>query len=260
MALQAQEAPSPYLALWNRVEAFDADELDLAFASQDVVKAQLLRDHAPRRRRRRLPGVPRGDAGARCARHACTTGGSARRASRSTDTEALVPDLLAFAATPRRNDEVEAWLEARFGEPEAADLVGHPPVRAVRPRHDRRRVVVRPRRPTSGRTSRAGPATRPRPSGTWSAATSRRSGRRRPPTSRQFSTIYRAAGPGGRPRARRRAGDARRARRTAGRRPGRSPARRGHARAATAAADVGQRAARLQGPRRGSSRPTTGVT
>ena len=33
------------------------------------------------------------------------------------DTVALVPDLLDFAASPRRNDEVEAWLEARFGEP-----------------------------------------------------------------------------------------------------------------------------------------------
>ena len=43
VALQAQEAPSPYLALWNRVAGFDPDELQRAFADQRVVKAQLFR-------------------------------------------------------------------------------------------------------------------------------------------------------------------------------------------------------------------------
>ena len=43
VALQAQEAPSPYIALWNRVAAFDPEELDQGFADQTVVKAQLMR-------------------------------------------------------------------------------------------------------------------------------------------------------------------------------------------------------------------------
>lgn len=42
-ALQAQEAASPYLALWNRVAAFDPATLDRAFASHEVVKASLMR-------------------------------------------------------------------------------------------------------------------------------------------------------------------------------------------------------------------------
>jgi hypothetical protein len=33
------------------------------------------------------------------------------------DAKALVPDLLAFMATPRTNADVEAWIKERFGEP-----------------------------------------------------------------------------------------------------------------------------------------------
>src|SRR6478736_1764080 len=40
---QAQEAASPYLALWSRVAAFDPGELHRAFADQRIVKAQLFR-------------------------------------------------------------------------------------------------------------------------------------------------------------------------------------------------------------------------
>src|SRR5829696_7437061 len=43
VALQAQEAASPYLALWNRVAGFDAADLDAAFAEHAVVKAALMR-------------------------------------------------------------------------------------------------------------------------------------------------------------------------------------------------------------------------
>ena len=43
VALQAQEAPSPYLALWNRLAGFDPADLDAAFARKIVVKATLLR-------------------------------------------------------------------------------------------------------------------------------------------------------------------------------------------------------------------------
>jgi winged helix DNA-binding protein len=39
VALQAQAAASPYLALWNRLDRFDPADLDAAFADQAVVKA-----------------------------------------------------------------------------------------------------------------------------------------------------------------------------------------------------------------------------
>ena len=116
VALQAQEPPSPYLALWNRVEGFDPAELDAAFAAQAVVKSQLFRitlhavaadDYPPfheamqvtlrsaRLNDRRFRGE-----------------GVSIKA-----TDALIPELRAFAAEPRTNAEVEAWLEARFGGP-----------------------------------------------------------------------------------------------------------------------------------------------
>ncbi|HEX5014793.1 MAG TPA: winged helix DNA-binding domain-containing protein [Candidatus Limnocylindrales bacterium] len=116
VALQAQEAPSPYIALWNRVAGFEADDLDRAFAEQTVVKTQLMRVT--------LHAV---DAVDYPAFHEAMepTLRSARlydRRFRSEgvsieDTKALVPDLLDFTATPRSNADVERWLEERFGEP-----------------------------------------------------------------------------------------------------------------------------------------------
>ena len=38
-AMQAQSPASPYLALWNRIAAFDPADLDRAFADQSIVKA-----------------------------------------------------------------------------------------------------------------------------------------------------------------------------------------------------------------------------
>jgi hypothetical protein len=43
MALQAQEPAAPYLALWNRIEGFDANDLDRALADGAIVKASLFR-------------------------------------------------------------------------------------------------------------------------------------------------------------------------------------------------------------------------
>ena len=43
VALQAQEAASPYIALWTRLAGFDPADLDRAFAEHSVVKAQLMR-------------------------------------------------------------------------------------------------------------------------------------------------------------------------------------------------------------------------
>jgi hypothetical protein len=43
LALQAQEPAAPYLALWNRIEGFDASDLDRELSDGAVVKASLLR-------------------------------------------------------------------------------------------------------------------------------------------------------------------------------------------------------------------------
>lgn len=43
VALQAQEPAAPYLALWNRVDGFDAADLDRALADGEIVKASLFR-------------------------------------------------------------------------------------------------------------------------------------------------------------------------------------------------------------------------
>jgi hypothetical protein len=43
VALQAQEPPSPYVALWNRIEGFDGSALDEAFIDRSVVKATSIR-------------------------------------------------------------------------------------------------------------------------------------------------------------------------------------------------------------------------
>ena len=43
LALQAQEPAAPYLALWNRIDGFDATELDRAFDDGAIVKASLFR-------------------------------------------------------------------------------------------------------------------------------------------------------------------------------------------------------------------------
>jgi len=43
LALQAQEPAALYLALWNRIEGFDANDLDRALADGAIVKASLFR-------------------------------------------------------------------------------------------------------------------------------------------------------------------------------------------------------------------------
>ena len=100
---------------------------------------------------------------ARCSRR-CEPPGSTTAASEDSglsadDADALVPEVLAFAAEPRTNAEVEAWLDERLGSAQAGRVVGAAAVRAVRPRPDRGAVVVRD---ATGRTSPA----RPRPPAT----------------------------------------------------------------------------------------------
>jgi hypothetical protein len=115
VALQAQVAESPYLALWNRIAGFDAADLDAAFADRSVVKASLIRmtlhavvaeDYAP------FHDAMLGNL--RASRlnddRYRSTGLSAA------DTDALVPDLLEFTARPRSKAAIEAFLATRLAE------------------------------------------------------------------------------------------------------------------------------------------------
>ena len=114
VALQAQEPASPYLALWNRVEGFDPAELDRAFAMHAVVKATLMRVT--------MHAVDAADyAGFHEAMQPTLRAARfndkrfTRVALSKADAAALVPEVLAFTATPRTNAEVEAWLDKRLG-------------------------------------------------------------------------------------------------------------------------------------------------
>ena len=114
VALQAQEPASPYLALWNRIEDFDPAALDRAFADHSIVKAQLMRVT--------LNAVDVADypdfhlAMQQTLRAARLNDRRFTRTGLSTsDAEALLPEVLAFAREPRTNAEAEAWLDERLG-------------------------------------------------------------------------------------------------------------------------------------------------
>jgi hypothetical protein len=116
VALQAQQPASPYLALWNRVAGFDPAELDGAFASQRVVRAQLMRVtmhavHAEDHQAFREAMDP--------TLRASRLGDSRFRASGLTMDDALdlTGGLLDFADRPRTGPECEAWLAGRLGAP-----------------------------------------------------------------------------------------------------------------------------------------------
>jgi hypothetical protein len=116
VALQAQEAASPYIALWNRIRNFDPAELDAAFASHAVVKAQLLRvtlhavtadDYPPLHE-----AMQRTLRGARLHDRRFRSEGLTPE-----DADALIPPAVEYAANPRSNAEMEAWLVERYGAP-----------------------------------------------------------------------------------------------------------------------------------------------
>lgn len=119
VGLQAQQAASPYLALWNRVEGFDPAELDAAFATGEVVKATLMRitlhavhaDDYPTFRQAMEPTL-----------RAARLGGRFQAAGLTlADAHAILPDLLAYAAGTRTGAEMEAWLAERLGATLAPD-------------------------------------------------------------------------------------------------------------------------------------------
>jgi hypothetical protein len=115
VAVQAQEAASPYLALWNRVVDFDPAELDAAFASRAVVKATLMRATLHAVHFEDYPAfhnaVLRGLRNSRLGDRRFKMSGLS-----AVDVDALLPDLAKFAARPRTRVEIEDLLEDRFGE------------------------------------------------------------------------------------------------------------------------------------------------
>jgi hypothetical protein len=116
VAIQAQEPMSPYVALANRVDGFHPTGLDAAFSEVSIVKASLMRItlHAVdageypvfhRAMLRNLRASRLND------RRFTETGMTAAEA------DALVPDVVAFTASPRTKAEIEAMLEERLGSP-----------------------------------------------------------------------------------------------------------------------------------------------
>jgi hypothetical protein len=114
VAVQAQDAASPYLALWNRLAGFDPGDLDAALGERAVVRATLLRitlhavhaDDYPAFHSAMLPSL-------RAARlHDRRYTGSGLSIA---DADALLPQLLEFAGRPRTRAEIEELLAARLG-------------------------------------------------------------------------------------------------------------------------------------------------
>ena len=115
VALQAQEPPSPYLALWSRLAGFDPADLDAAFAGREVVKATLLRItlhavHAEDYRTFREAMEPSLRA-ARLDNRFLASGLT------PADADALIPDLLQHVSQTRTAVEMDNWLEQRLGAP-----------------------------------------------------------------------------------------------------------------------------------------------
>ncbi|MEV0523210.1 winged helix DNA-binding domain-containing protein [Streptomyces sp. NPDC050439] len=113
VALQAQQPASPYVALWNRLTGFTAADLDAAFAERSLVKATLMRitlhavhaEDYPAFRAALQPTLYASRLGSRFAASGLSPD----------DADALVPELLDFAARPRTSAQMQAWVEERLG-------------------------------------------------------------------------------------------------------------------------------------------------
>src|SRR5215207_8589637 len=116
VALQAQEPASPYIALWDRLDTFDPADLDAAFAEQGVVKAQLMRITLHAVAADDYPAFHEAMQGTLRAARVYDRRFRSEGVSIE-DTDALVPELLEFTASPRMNTDVERWLAERFGTP-----------------------------------------------------------------------------------------------------------------------------------------------
>ncbi len=115
VALQAQQAESPYIALWNRLAGFDGSALDEAFTNHDLVKATLMRltlhaVHGEEYRifREAMEPTLRAARLNELRQHANLDAAEA---------DALIAGLLDHAGTPRTSAEIKAWLEEQTGTP-----------------------------------------------------------------------------------------------------------------------------------------------
>ncbi len=111
-ALQAQHPASPYVALWNRVDGFAAADLDAAYSRRQVLRSTLMRItlhavHSGDHHAFRTAMQPTLRAARLNDRRFTSTGFTAEEA------DALVPDLLALVAEPRRGEDVVAWIDER---------------------------------------------------------------------------------------------------------------------------------------------------
>ena len=197
VAVQAQEAASPYIALWNRVAGFDPGDLDAAFADHSVVKATLMRitlhavaadDHPDLHQamQESLRAARLNDARFR------------RTGLTAADADAVVPDLLAFAAERRTN--------AASSTPGSRPASGRSRSRGRGGRCGRWRRSCTPRREVPGPSGRARRTSRPRPAVHRTTAssrcsdscgvTSRGSGRRPREGHRLVRVALHADGPG----------------------------------------------------------------
>ena len=113
-ALQAQEAPSPYLALWNRIADFDPAALDGAFADRSIVKASLMRMTLHAVAAEDYPAfhtaMTRSLRAARLGDRRFTESGLT-----TSDADGVISRVLDFAAQPRTNAELDAHLQEHFG-------------------------------------------------------------------------------------------------------------------------------------------------
>ena len=115
VALQAQEPASPYVALWNRVEGFDPADLDRAYATHTIIKSPSMRItlHAvtaadyPRFHGAMQPSLR----ASRLGDDRFAVAGLSRQQA-----DDVIPELLAYASEPRSNQDMDAWLDARFGD------------------------------------------------------------------------------------------------------------------------------------------------
>ena len=182
LALQAQEPAALYLSLWNRIEGFDANDLDRALADGAIVKASLFRFTLHAVDADDIPWV--------------------RAAMQSRVRDAGYHDVLDdIGLTAKRVDELLERLSTVMAEPHGSADMEQVLSELVPEADDPARLwsalaLSAPsgtlRRPTPGRSADARPSCRarlppmtnqPQPQNSC-VDTSRRSGRRRSPTCR----------------------------------------------------------------------------
>lgn len=114
VALQAQEAASPYLALWNRIDGFDPGTLDTAFVEREVVKATLMRVTLHAVRGSDFPTFHEAMSGT--LRAARLNDGRFRGTGLTVaDADELIPKVVEFAKTTRSKGEMEEMLRDLIG-------------------------------------------------------------------------------------------------------------------------------------------------